>query len=74
MTEYATMTKANLQRLVAETEETLVEIKAEIERRENEAQEEELQHLDVHFKNAELSLQTIRNFFAYLRDEMKSKS
>lgn len=71
MSEYKTLTKANLLHLVAETEETLAEIKAEITRREEAEQEAELEQLDVHMKNAELSLQTIRNFFAYLRDEYR---
>lgn len=71
MSDYATMTKGNLLKLVAETEETLAEIKAEIVRREEAAQEAELENLDVHMKNAELSLQTIRNFFTYLRDEYR---
>lgn len=57
--------------LVSETEETLAEIKEEIERRENQAQSREIEHLDVHMKNAELSLATIRNFFRYLRDELR---
>lgn len=60
-----------LRTLVADTEETLNEIKEEIERRENAAQEREIEHLDVHMKNAELSLETIRNFFRFLREELR---
>lgn len=65
------MPKAKLKAVIADTEETLAELKAELHRREEAAQEAELEHLDVHFRNAELSLQSIRNFFVYLRDEMR---
>lgn len=61
----------DLRHLVADTEDTLRDIKAEIARRETAAQEREIENLDVHMRNAELSLQTIRNFFAYLRDELR---
>lgn len=71
MTELTTMSMDGLKQLVADTEDTLAEIKEEIERRENKVQAREIDNLDVHFKNAELNLQTIRNFFAYLRDEMR---
>lgn len=71
MSEFKSMTKENLKTLVADTEATLNEIKTEIARREEAEQESELEYLDVHFKNAELSLQTIRNFFAYLREELR---
>lgn len=66
-----TMTMDGLKTLVQDTEETLADIKEEIKRRENASQEGELAHLDVHMKNAELSLETIRNFFRYLREEMR---
>lgn len=66
-----TMSMDGLKKLVSDTEETLGEIKEEIERRENAAQENEIAHLDVHMKNAELSLETIRNFFRYLKEEMR---
>ncbi|QHQ33839.1 hypothetical protein [Algicella marina] len=65
------MSTDKLRKLVQETEETLGDIKQEIERRENAAQAREIEHLDVHMKNAELSLETIRNFFRYLREEMR---
>lgn len=68
-----TMSMEGLKKLVQDTEETLADIKEEIERRENAAQESELAHLDVHMKNAELSLQTIRNFFSYLKEEMRKR-
>lgn len=60
-----------LRKLVTETEETLADIKEEIERRKDAAQHREIEHLDTHMKNAELSLTTIRNFFQYLREELR---
>lgn len=71
MSDFQIMPKAKLKAVIADTEETLAELKAELQRREEAAQEAELEHLDVHFRNAELSLQSIRNFFVYLRDEMR---
>lgn len=70
-TELKTLPTEALRKLVLETEETLADIKEEIERRENAAQAREIEYLDVHMKNAELSLETIRNFFRYLRDELR---
>lgn len=65
------MSMDGLKKLVQDTEETLVDIKEEIARRESASQEREIENLDVHMKNAELSLETIRNFFRYLREEMR---
>lgn len=73
MSDYQMMNKDKLKELVAETQATLVEINAEIERRERASQEQEIENLDVHLKNAELSLQTIRNFFVYLLEEIRKK-
>lgn len=61
-----------LKRLVAETEETLTDLKRELDRRDEAAQAREIEHLDEHLKDAELSLQTIRDFFRYLVEEMRS--
>lgn len=65
------MSTENLKKLVGETEETLAEIKEEITRREQAQQHREIDNIDVHMRNAELSLETIRNFFRFLRDEMR---
>jgi len=71
MNEFATISKDRLKKMVAETEIALADLKEEIDRRETVDQEAALDDLDLHFKNAELSLQTIRNFFSYLREEYK---
>ena len=73
MNEFATISKDRLKKMVTETEVALADLKEEIERREAIDQEAALDDRDLHFKNAELSLQTIRNFFAYLREEYKNR-
>ncbi len=65
------LTRKDLTNLIAETEETLGELKAELERREESAQEREIANLDNHFKSAELSLKSIREFLAFLLDDVK---
>ena len=55
-----------LQALVKETEETLADLKAELEERKHEAQHMAIEHLDDHMENAHLSLNSIKDFFSYL--------
>ncbi len=66
------ITNENLRALIGETESTLSDLRAELERREEQAQEREIANLDNHMKSAELSLKTIRDFIAYLVDDLKS--
>ena len=65
------LTTERLRKLVRETEETLVELKAELERREQLNQNQDIEHLENHMKSAELSLTTIRNFLDFLMDDMR---
>ena len=58
---------------LGDTEETLAELKAEMERRDEADQTREIDNLEEHMKNAELSLQTIRDFFRHLVEDMKSR-
>lgn len=63
-----------LRRLIDETETTLGELRSEIDRRDEAAQHREIDRLEEHMKNAELSLETIRDFFRHLVEEMRGKS
>lgn len=63
-----------LRRLIDETETTLGELRSEIDRRDEAAQHREIDKLEEHMKNAELSLETIRDFFRHLVEEMRGKS
>lgn len=65
------LTTDRLRKLIKETEETLTELKAELERREQLDQSQEIEHLENHMKSAELSLATIRNFLNFLIDDMR---
>lgn len=65
------LTTDRLRKLVKETEETLTELKTELERREQLDQNQEIEHLESHMKSAELSLTTIRNFLNFLMDDMR---
>lgn len=65
--------KEKLAVLITETEATLNDLKAEMEQRDDAARGHEIDRLDEHLKNAELSLQTIRDFVRYLVDDFRSK-
>ena len=69
MSNLQVLTNERLNKLINETQETLYELKGEVERRENVEQEHEIMDLDNHFKSAELSLATIRNFLNYLKQK-----
>lgn len=62
-----------IRQLIADTEQALAELKAELVRRETEAQDYEIEHLENHMKNAEISLNTIRDFLAFIMAEHRSK-
>lgn len=63
------ISRESLDKLVDQTEITLSELKSELARRDEAAQEREVANLDEHMKNAELSLKTIRDFLSYLKEE-----
>jgi len=67
------LTTERLNKLIDETQATLYELKDEVKRRELEKQEHEVMDLDNHMKSAELSLNTIKNFIAYLLEDSKKK-
>lgn len=74
MTEHLkVLPKEKLAALIGETESTLNDLKAEMERRDDVDRGHEIDKLDEHMKNAELSLQTIRDFVRYLVDDMRKK-
>ena len=69
MSNLQVLTNERLNRLIEETQETLNQLKQEVDRREQVQQEHEILDLDNHMKSAELSLATIRNFINYLREK-----
>lgn len=72
-TNLKTIATDSLRNLIDETEGTLADLKTELERREEQAQHREIANLDNHMKSAELSLKSIRDFIAYLLDDMRSE-
>jgi hypothetical protein len=62
-----------LRALITDTESTLKQLTVELERREFLKQENEIDHLEEHMKGAELSLDTIRQFLAYLINDLKDR-
>jgi len=66
------MTSERLNKLVADTQETLIELKNEVERREEAQQGREIDGLDAHMDSAELSLAKIKDFVAMLLNERKN--
>lgn len=74
MSDLQVMTNERLHKLIAATQETLNELKDEVERRQEVAQEREIHDLDRHMENAELGLEKIRDFIAMLVGEWKKDS
>lgn len=66
MTDYHAFSNERLSRLIDETQETLAELKEEVERRREAAQDREIENLDQHMEEAELSLSALRDFVRLL--------
>lgn len=73
MTDYSLLPAKKLKRLIAETENTLAELKLEMEHRDEGRQSREVNRLDEHMRSAEVSLTVIRDFFHYLTAELKTE-
>ncbi len=73
MTETRLLSKAKLSDLIDETESTLADLKAEMSRREQAAQHEEIDHLEEHIASVESGLRTIRDFFRLLVADAQAK-
>ncbi|EMI44983.1 MULTISPECIES: hypothetical protein [Pirellulaceae] len=74
MTDIEKISNESIRDLIADTESTLGELKAELMRREIAAQDMEIEHLEEHMRGAKLSLNTIKDFLAYLLVESRSKN
>lgn len=68
-----TLTSDRLQTLAEETESTLSELRAELERRDEISQHHEVDNLERHMSAAEANLRSIRDFIAYLAESKKAK-
>lgn len=72
MADLERLSLSDIRQMITATEQTLAELKEELVRREAEAQDYEIEHLELHMKNAELSLKTIREFLAFLLEERRA--
>lgn len=66
MSDLQVLSNDRLSKLIEDTQETLDELKLEVERREQLRQEYEVLDLENHMQRAELSLTSIREFINYL--------
>lgn len=73
MADLKTIGTERLRALIDESEATLKELHDELERREEGGQHAEIERLDEHMKNAELSLTSIRDFIADVLRDMRSR-
>ncbi|MFT2110782.1 hypothetical protein [Marinomonas sp. 2405UD68-3] len=73
MSNLQVLTTERLTKLIDETQQTLLELKEEMIRREQVKQEHEIMDLDHHMQNAEVSLATIRNFIKFLMEDSKKR-
>ncbi|MGQ7847609.1 hypothetical protein ACUNV4_24165 [Granulosicoccus sp. 3-233] len=71
MNELKTLSNDNLHALINQTEDTLAELRGELELRDARAQERELDNLEHHMKSAELNLKSIQDFLRYLIEEAR---
>ena len=65
-TNFKEITNQRLHKLLEETQQTLTELKTEMERREQVQQHHEIDEIDQHMEVAENSLTSIKEFFRYL--------
>lgn len=65
------ITTESLRALIDDTEGTLSELRNELERREEQQQHSEIDQLETHMRDAESSLQTIKDFIAYLIADLR---
>lgn len=65
------LTNERLHKLINETQETLNELKDEVERRVEDDQHDDIDNLEEHMEHAELSLKTIRAFLSVLLHKNK---
>ena len=68
-----TLTTDRLQKLISESEQTLADLKAELEKREQLKQSQEVANLEHHMQSAELSLKTIRDFLTFLSQDLRDR-
>lgn len=73
MTNFNVLSTERLRTLVTDTEGTLKKLTAELERREFLEQENEIEHLEEHMKGAELSLNTIKKFLAFIITDLQGR-
>ena len=71
-TNLTTVTTESLHGLIKETEDTLQELKQELQRRVEMAQHRELENIYSHIRSAELSIKSLRDFVAYLLADLRS--
>ena len=67
------LTTDRLRKLISESEQTLYELKTELELREQRSQSQEVANLEHHMQSAELSLKTIRDFLTFLSQDLHSR-
>jgi len=73
MDDLRALTRERLNKLINETQQSLVELKEEVARREHVKQENEINDLDHHMTSAELNLVALKDFIAYLVEHSKQK-
>ncbi|MFG0264830.1 MAG: hypothetical protein ACF8AM_06705 [Rhodopirellula sp. JB055] len=73
MTDFQNYSTHTIRNLIEDTETTLGQLKAELQRREEAKQKLEIKNLETHLKSAEFSLRSIREFFALLVDDHRNE-
>lgn len=71
MNDFSLVSTAQLRRLIDETEQSLQDLREELESRQQSAQHQQVEQLDVHLKHAELSLASIRDFILQVLSDLR---
>ncbi|PHZ84999.1 hypothetical protein [Paremcibacter congregatus] len=69
--DFSGLSKGKLKSLIKETEEVLVLLKEELQKRKLDKQHEEIDHLEDHLKEAEPHLSTIKAFIQKIIEDSK---
>lgn len=73
MTDARSLSQDKLTGLIAETEDTLQALKAELGNRERDAQHAEIEKLEEHLEEVETGLRSVRDFFRLLLGEIRER-
>lgn len=71
MNDLRRMSKEDLERMMQETETCIQDIRAELERRQQQAQHEAIDSLELHLERAQVNWRDVKEFFQQVLNELR---